>query len=413
MEAPKPHVKPARRLRSVGAVGQVMRSYYESFLDRDGPIAWCSSMGPVELLYSLGYKIFFPENHAAVIAAKRLSNAVVNHAHALGFSRDTCGYLNADIGACLAGRSPLSDIDDRLSVPPRPDILVYSTNQCRDIKEWFLFHADRFGVPCVGIESPTNIGEVSASISNGIAGQIQDIVPMLSRIAKQKPDIDALEETVGLSKRCSDLWRKILETGRARPAPLLFDTALTLMGPAVVLRGTTTAITIYEQVLDELLARQRENVGAQKNETYRIYYDGMPIWGRLREIDRLQKSLGIATVASTYCNSWVFDALDPTHPVDSMIKSYLDLFVVRSETIKLEYLKQMAGRFRIDGFVFHEAKTCLSNSNSRYGLTKRLQQDLGIPVTTIYGDHMDPTLFDSERFTVQLEAFAEQLENRR
>lgn len=408
---PPPSRNPTRRLRASGAVSQVMREYYESFLDSDSPVAWCSSMGPVELLLALGYKVFFPENHAAVIAARRLANEYVRHAHSLGFSRDSCGYLNADIGVCAAGKSPLSDIHADLKVPPSPNIVVYNTNQCRDIKEWFLFHAQRLDVPCVGIESPMNVGQLTPSIVNGVVGQIRDLMPVLSQNAKRKLDIDKLKEVIRLSRRCSELWRKILETSCARPAPLLFDTALILMGPTVVLRGTMTAVTIYEQVLKELNQRCDLGIGGQKLEKHRIYFDGMPIWGRLREIDRIQKSLGIATVASTYCNSWIFDALDPDHPFESMARAYLELFIARSESEKLKYLQSMAEKFHIDGFVFHEAKTCPSNSNSRYGLPLKLQQSLRIPVTTIFGDHVDPTLFDSERFTVQIEAFAEQLEH--
>lgn len=369
-------------------------------------------MGPVELLYSLGYRVFFPENHAAIIAARRMAADHVKYSHSMGFSRDACGYLNADIGVCIANQSPLSDIHSDLKGPPSPNIIVYNTNQCRDIKEWFFFHAQRLGVPCVGIECPTNIGDLTASIIDGVVGQIRDLVPVLSQTASHELDIDKLKEVIRLSKRCSELWCKILETSCTRPAPLLFDTALTLMGPAVVLRGTTTAITIYEQVLDELNQRCDLGVGGQKREKHRIYFDGMPIWGRLREIDRIQKPLGIATVASTYCSSWIFDALDPDRPFESMARAYMELFIVRSESEKMKYLQLMAKRFHIDGFVFHEAKTCPSNSNSRYGLPLKLQQSLQIPVTTIFGDHVDPTLFDSERFAVQIEAFAEQLEHR-
>ena len=40
---------------------------------------------------------------------------------------------------------------------PRPDVLVYNTNQCRDVKDWFMWYGRRLGVPCLGIESFYNV----------------------------------------------------------------------------------------------------------------------------------------------------------------------------------------------------------------------------------------------------------------
>ena len=35
--------------------------------ERTAPVAWCTSVGPVELLRALGYEVFFPENHLSLI----------------------------------------------------------------------------------------------------------------------------------------------------------------------------------------------------------------------------------------------------------------------------------------------------------------------------------------------------------
>ena len=36
-------------------------------------VAWCSSVGPAELLRALGYLVYFPENHAALLGATRMA----------------------------------------------------------------------------------------------------------------------------------------------------------------------------------------------------------------------------------------------------------------------------------------------------------------------------------------------------
>ena len=43
-------------------------------------------------------------------------------------------------------------------------------------------------------------------------------------------------------------------------------------------------------------------------------------------------------VASTYCNSWIFDAFDPKEPFESMARAYTELFIVRDESFKEWYM---------------------------------------------------------------------------
>ena len=52
-------------------------------------------------------------------------------------------------------------------------------------------------------------------------------------------------------------------------------------------------------------------------------------------------------------------------------------------------MKIEACLFKFDGIIFHDAKTCPNNSNSRYGMPERLAQKSGIPTLTINGDLND------------------------
>jgi benzoyl-CoA reductase/2-hydroxyglutaryl-CoA dehydratase subunit BcrC/BadD/HgdB len=135
----------------------------------------------------------------------------------------------------------------------------------------------------------------------------------------------------------------------------------------------------------------------------------MPVWGRVSALDGLFKSLGTAVVASTYCSSWVFDVFDPDAPFESMAEAYTALFVVRSDNAKRRYLENAVARYQIDGIIYHEAKTCPANSNTRYGLPERLARATTLPYTIVYGDHVNNTLFDEARVALQLEAMTEQM----
>ena len=71
--------------------------------------------------------------------------------------------------------------------------------------------------------------------------------------------------------------------------------------------------------------------------------------------------------------------------------------------------QEMIDLFGVDGIVFHEAKTCPSNTNCRYAMPQRIQERLGIPSITIAGDLNDLRLYSEEQTRTKIQAFAEQL----
>lgn len=376
--------------------------------ERSAPVAWCTSVGPVELLRALGYQVFFPENHGALLGATRMANEVMGRAHALGYSPDICSYLTSDIGSYLQGKTPLQR--HGLSGAPRADLLLYSTNQCREVRDWFEFYGREWNVPVVGVTSFRDVGEVEPHHVDAIVRQLEGLVPTLESVAGRRLEGPRLEEAVALSRTSSDLWKSCLRAGAARPAALTFFDGTIHMGPAVVLRGTQEACDYYRLLEAELQARVRAGTGALPRERFRIYWDGMPVWGRLRDLGALFAKLETSVVASTYCNSWVFDALDPSDPLRSMAQASLELFIARAEGPKHRYLESMVREFSVDGVLFHDSRTCPNNSNARFGLPQRLRRATGTPVLVIDGDLNDLRCFSDEQAHTNIEGFVEQLE---
>jgi benzoyl-CoA reductase/2-hydroxyglutaryl-CoA dehydratase subunit BcrC/BadD/HgdB len=374
-------------------------------------IAWCTSVGPAELLRGMGFLVYFPENHGALLGATRTATEVIPYANAIGYSPDICSYLTSDVGAYLHGMTPLTRAYSIASVP-RPDVLVFNTNQCRDVQDWFAWYARELQAPLVGIHTHRDIGRIREYQIQDIAKQTEDLVPALEEISGEKFDMDRFKEAVGLSRRTSDLWRECLESAAAIPSPWTFFDATIHMAPAVVARGTKVAVDYYELLLAELRERIQSDVAAVDGERHRIYWEGMPIWGKLRALSEQFASLKTCVVASTYCNSWIFDQLDPEKPFESMGRAYTELFIVRDEPYKEQYIKECHEKFRFDGILFHDAKTCPNNSNNRYGMPERLSRKLGIPALTINGDLNDLRCYSEEQAKTNIEAFIEQLDER-
>ncbi len=225
--------------------------------------------------------------------------------------------------------------------------------------------------------------------------------------------MDELKRVLALSRECSDLWQKVLFTASNIPSPLTFFDGTIHMGPAVVLRGTQKAIDYYKLLLAELEERIKNHVAAVEGEKYRIYWEGMPVWGRLSAHSKLFASLDANVLASTYCNSWIFSDFDENDPFNSMARAYTELFIVRSDDAKEEYIKRMLDYFKIDGVVYHDAMTCPNNSNCRYGMAQRLEKETGIPSLIINGDLNDLRMLSDEQTKTNVEAFIEQLEERK
>lgn len=379
--------------------------------DESKKVAWCTSVGPAELLLSFGFLVYYPENHGAMLGATRMATSLIPITNVIGYSPDICSYLTSDVGSFIKKETPLSKAYEGIQGVPQPDVLVYNTNQCRDVFDWFSWYSRELQVPIMGISTFRNIGNITDEILVGIVQQLKDLIPQLEKISGNKFDIDRFREIMALSKKCTNLWKEVLDINRAVPAPLSFFDATIHMAPAVVLRGSTTAIEYYELLLKELKDRVANGVGAVDDEKYRLYWEGMPIWGKLRDLSELFIKLKSSVTASTYCNSWIFEAFDPADPFLSMARAYTEIFIVRNEQFKEKYISDIVKNYRLDGILFHDCKTCPNNTNNRYGMPERLEKRLNIPTLTINGDLNDLRCYSEEQAKTNIEAFVEQLES--
>ncbi|MCX6277805.1 MAG: 2-hydroxyacyl-CoA dehydratase family protein [Bacteroidetes bacterium] len=399
------------KLRSVNDLRKTMDGYFarlkEAAETRNRKIAWCTSVGPAELLYSMGFEVYFPENHGAMLGAGKNADKYIPTAVAHGYSPDICSYLTSDIGAFLQNETPLQK--SGFASVPKPDILVFNTNQCREVEDWFSFYGRHFNVPVVGIHTPLSISDLNQEIIKSVADQYHRLIPELEKVAGKKFDIDSFSERVGLSHDGCVLWKKVLQKAKHIPSPINFFDSAIHMGPIVVMRGTRDAVDYYKILLAELEERIDNKISAVPDERFRIYWEGMPLWYKLSNLAKLFAKLNTCIVASTYCNSWVFDDLDPQNPFESSALAYSKLFIVRSDSVKENVLEGLLHEFSIHGIIYHESKTCARNSNNRFGLQNRLFNQTGIPYLEINGDLSDPRCYSEEQSIIAIETFIDQL----
>jgi len=398
------------KIEATEIMKKIMREYFLSLESGTKKVAWCTSVGPAELLRSFGFEVFFPENHGALLGATRTAMDFIPEAIKCGYSGHICSYTTADIGSYLKKQSPLQK-HYGIKGAPTPDIIVYNTNQCREVEDWFTFYANEFNCPIVGIHPPRYLDEVTQDEVDLVVKQFKKMIPVCEQVSKQKFDLDKFKDTIKLSREATLLWQKVLKTSTAMNAPLSFFDGTIHMGPIVVLRGTQIAKDYYSTLLAELEENIKNKVGFLPETKTRIFWEGMPIWGKLRMMSDLFTSNGAAVVASTYCSSWVFDKFDENDPWDSTARAYTEIFINRSDKAKEKMLEEWFEEYNIDGIVFHDTKTCFNNSNAKFGMPQRLQKITGVPSLVIEGDLCDLRFFSEGQSITKIETFLEQIED--
>jgi len=397
------------KIASTDKMKKIMGDYFLSLDSGEKKIAWCTSVGPAELLRSFGFEVYFPENHGALLGATRTAMDFIPEAVKCGYSGHVCSYTTADIGSYLKGDSPLKS-HYKMKGHPKPDLIAYNTNQCREVQDWLQFFAKEFDCPIVGIVPPRHMDEVTQDEVDLVIKQFKNMIPVCEQVSGQKFDEENFRETVRLSKEATLLWQKVLKTSTAMNAPLSFFDGTIHMGPIVVLRGTQLAKDYYTGLLAELEDNVKNNIGFLPQAKTRIFWEGMPIWGKLRMLSDLFTANGAAVVASTYCSSWVFDKFDENDPWNSTARAYTEIFINRSEKAKMQMLTDWFNEYRIDGIIYHDSKTCFNNSNAKFGMPQRLREKTGVPALVIEGDLCDLRFFSEAQSVTKIETFLEQLE---
>lgn len=396
-------------LESAPKLREIIHGYYRGLGEaaRQDNVAWCSAFGPVEIVRALGFTPYFPENHAALIGASRLTAKYIRLALADGFSPFAPSEMASDVGAMLARESPLVGMRGLEGVPP-PQVLVYNTNVGAYVARWFEYYSNRLGVPLLGLHPPSALPEVEKIEVDAAVQQTLRLVERLERETKRSLDHDRLSEVVDRSARASRLWNEILDLAAHTPTPLTYFDTLIHLAPMLLMRGTEEAIQYYEILRAELKHRIAEKIAAVPGERLRVYWEGMPIWCALRPLASLFLDEGIAVVGSWYSQSYAFEGLHRHNPIESMAAAYTSVYTNRSREWKVKYLARQFERYGVDAAVFHDARTAPEHSAVRSGIHIRLRRDTGVTPIVVEADTHDLRLVSVDHIRGQIREFVEQ-----
>ncbi len=364
-------------------------------------VAWVTSGAPVEILKALDYYVLYPENHAAICGAKKIAHKISQEAEKYGFSIDICSYARTDIGSVISGKTPVGKL-------PKPDILFTCTNICQTVLYWYQALSHFFKVPLILVDTPFLYEEAGQHQIEYVKKQLENMVPTLEKVSGKKFKVKKLEKVLKLSKCATELWLKIVESGKNVPSPISVFDQFIHMAPIVEMRGEKRTVKFYMDMLKEVEERIKLGIGAVKNEKKRLMWDNLPIWHRLRYFSEFLAEYGVSVVFSTYTNAWgeLYSMIDPQRPFESMAKTYLHPILNRGTGYKLKVMEEMAVEYKIDGIILHSDRSCkpysMGQVDQRNILTKK-----GIPSLLLEADHNDPRTFSEKQIENRLRPFLE------
>ncbi len=401
----------AGRLKATKKMKSIMKWYYiEAKYARyfGKKVAWITSGGPVEPLIAMNIIPVYPENHGAMIGASKMGGKMSEFSEGLGYSQDVCSYAKNDISSSITKESPIK------GGLPEPDMLICSNNICGTVLKWYEIQARRFDVPLFIFDTPFVHTEFTGEAREYVNAQTKEYIEFLEKHTGKKFNYKKMKKVGRLSLESMRLWRKVLETAEHKPSPMTAFDAFFHLALIVTLRGKKVVVRYYRKLLKELEERNKNNIGAVDNEKYRLLWDNLPIWYRMRWLSEKFASHQAALVADTYTQAWcgVIDYIDENDFLGTMGTAYTRIHLNVGVDKMADTIKRFIRQYDVDGLVMHSNRSCKPYSFGQYDIQNLLREE-GIPVLMIEADMTDERKFSESQVEARIDAFMEVIKQRK
>ncbi len=367
-------------------------------------VAWITSGGPVEPLIAMDIIPVYPENHGAMIGASKMGVDLCEKAEEMGYSRDICSYARSDIACSTVNGGPIGGL-------PKPDMLVCGNNICGTVLKWYEVQARYYGVPLFIFDTPFCHTEYSDEVKKYVRKQIEEYIAFLENICGRKHDPGRMDEVGRLSVEGQRLWQEVLDTSMNKPSPISAFECFFHLALIVTLRGTQVAVDYYTDLLKKMKEKVENGTGAIPNEKYRLLWDNLPVWYKLRRLSEKFASHDACLVADTYTSAWCgsMKYIDENNFLDSMAEAYTRIYLNIGIDEMAKTVFEMIDKYDVDGFVMHSNRSCKPYSLGQYDIMKMVQEEKGIPCLMLEADMVDSRNFSESQIETRIDAFMEMI----
>jgi benzoyl-CoA reductase/2-hydroxyglutaryl-CoA dehydratase subunit BcrC/BadD/HgdB len=370
-------------------------------------VCWSSSIAPCEFTETMGICTIYPENNAAVLAAKKLAPEFLEHAERKGYANDICGYARINLGY-MDLKKELDEIEF-----PLPDLVLLCNNICETLLKWYENIAYELNIPLLIVDVPYNHGdEVTEENIKYVEAQLYDLIHQLELICNKPFDMDKFQEVMKIASDNATAWYEATSLCSAVPSPLSGFDMFNYMALIVCMRGKKECGITFKKLKAELEEKIANGEGGLKGveEKHRIMWDGIACWPYLSHTYKVLKNKGANMTGSTYPSAWALEYTPGN--LYEMAKVYTGMGNNLSLKGQTDLRKDIIKETKCNGVIMHLNRSCKMCDFLQYEIGKDLEESLNIPITTFDGDQADPRNYSKAQYETRIEALVEMIEQR-
>jgi benzoyl-CoA reductase/2-hydroxyglutaryl-CoA dehydratase subunit BcrC/BadD/HgdB len=392
-------------LKSETLYYQMLTNYYTRLLNarEEGKfVAAHTVFFPSEILYAMDIVPMHTETTTWMMALFLGEQAEILSAGAeLGLVPEICSPHRGLAGAFALGALP------------RPDVMLWSNLICDNTAKSGELIMELNDCPGFFLDHPFQRTEAEEKY---LIGELEDMVRFLEEKSGRKMDWDKLSEIVARMDRQIELFREINELRKSVPSPFGIRGYLQLLTVDYLCPGQPEAVEYLETLRQELAEMVREGKGAVSTERFRLMTLFVPPMYLIGSLDKLEQEYGAVSVVEPLFTRWAEGRLDPSQPLESVVKKSALIPERRSMygplgEPALQDIIDCAEQYKVDGAVYWAFMGC-RHTCATIRLFKEILNEIDVPMLTVDCDIVDPTINSEEEIRGKLEQFFEMLEDR-
>ena len=375
---------------SIQLQAKLMRDYYKDFskyAKGKAParkVAWVTAFTPVEILEALNISYIYPESYAAVIAASGKEQELLAESERHALCLDCCSYSCCFEGSLISETAPRG-------LPPKPDVLIATNNQCNTLPNWWNILTQRYQAPLIVLDYPGEIMETEQAYEY-VTRQHQDLIVRMEALSGNRLDYELLQECIVNSRASVQAWEILLKLlVKHDIAPTLFFDAVSYL---ITARCKPETANLYRAMAKELAAAPEADRSKPA-----LFWLGYPLWYHAkRYLPELLEGCRIS--GSNYLGWWNLD-YDGDSWERQMFNAYNYTFLNLRQESKNALLWQC---IKDSGAV---AAVSLHNKSCKCDFVSARQ--IEIPQAELEIDMIDREFLDIERAWRQIETLLESI----
>lgn len=274
-------------------------------------------------------------------------------------------------------------------MPPKPDILIATNNQCNTLPNWWNILAQKYKVPLIILDYPGEAANLESAYDY-VTKQHKELIVQMEQLSGNKLDLERLMELIEHSQKSVESWNQVVELlpHREIPPTLFFD-AISFL---ITSRCKPETVELYTLLAQELLEFPLADSSKPA-----LFWLGYPLWYHpKRYLQELLENCRI--VGSNYITWWSLEYLGD-EPFQKLFYAYNNTFLNLTQETKRKKLTDCIQRSGTAGAIVLHNKSCKCDFVSAC--------DINIPQAELEIDMIDRTFVNITKAAQQIELLIE------